>query len=268
MVPDTRLTLTESELKRRQLAGLWLDGHRRIQNESDAIRFMHHVGFALRYNATPSLRLAAMFMATGDKRCAIELTNALLARSEVVETNVIARRLVLVDADVVPAVYALRRRGRSAELSSDASRAWQLIRKEGHATSGEVRRYLGVAGVKRPDRADLALEELQREMLVDRGPSSVPSRGIPYLSPEGFPYHIFEDAHPDLFRAGTRMSVPDAVCAVIETYLRAAVFAAPPKLASMFRLLFTEAEIRAAIEALLDSKKLLQSDKYILRLSC
>jgi hypothetical protein len=98
--------------------------------------------------------------------------------------------------------------------------------------------------------------EQQREMLVDRGPSSVPKTGIPYLSPEGFPYHLFEKAHRDLVRAAGRLRATDAVCTVIGAYLRAAVFASPRKMASMFKLLFSESELHAAIEALVHSNKL------------
>ena len=170
----------------------------KIQTERDALRFVKTAKFVLRYNSTPTLPLASMYAASGDQRRAIELTNALLASNEVIETNVIADRLVLVHRDVVPALYALRVRFRPAELSSNARQALQLIHDDGTASAGDIRRYLGVSGMKRPDAADLALGELQREMLVDRGPSNVPEHGIPYLSKEGFPYRIFENAHRDL----------------------------------------------------------------------
>jgi hypothetical protein len=245
-----------SELRSRQLSGLWLDGVRTIKDKSDAVRFVRSVGFALRYNATHAPPLAAMFSAVGEKRRAIELTNLLLARAEVIETNVIADRLVLVHRDLVPAVYVLRVRNRSARISPEAQRALELIDREGQATSGEVRRYLGVAGRKRPDPGDLALTELQRDMFIDRGPSSVPKTGIPYLSPEGFPYHMFDKNHRDLLRAASKLGTADAVCAVIEAYLRAAVFATPRKLASMFKLLFSESELRAAIETLVRANRL------------
>jgi hypothetical protein len=238
------------ELRRLQLSRLWLDGQATLEGEPDAVRFIRAVGFALRYNASSGLPMASMFRAAGEKRRAIELTNLLLARGEVVETSVIAGRLVLVNRELVPSVYALRVRNRSARLSPDAQRALDFVGREGQATSGDVRRYLGVAGRKRPDPADLALAELQRDMLVGRGPSSVPKRGIPYLSPEGFPYHLFEKAHPDLVRAAGRLRAADAACRVIEAYLRAAVFVAPRKLASMFRLLFSEAELSSAVAAL------------------
>src|SRR2546428_8112283 len=57
----------------------------RIESENDAIKFMKKVKFALRYNATPGLPLASMYAAARDQRRAIELTNALLARDEVIE---------------------------------------------------------------------------------------------------------------------------------------------------------------------------------------
>src|SRR5262245_64949855 len=117
-------------------------GH--IQTERDAIEFIKLVKFALRYNSTPALPLASMYSAARDKRLAIVLTNALLARKEAVETNVIADRLVLVHRDVVPALYAVRTRLRAAELSDAAERALKLIEEEGTASVGEVRRFLGV----------------------------------------------------------------------------------------------------------------------------
>jgi hypothetical protein len=205
-----------------------------IETERDAIEFMKRVKFALRYNATPSLPLASMYAAVRDKRLAIELTNALLARKEVVETNLIADRLVLVHRDVVPPLYALRAKLRAAKLSDDAVRALKLIKDEGTASVGEVRRFLGAEGMTRPDPADLAVAELQREMLVDRGPSTVPKNGIPYLSKEGFPYRIFEKAHPDLVNAAKKINAHDA----LEIIRDAAGPIPPKKFASMFKLCF------------------------------
>jgi len=155
-----------------------------------------------------------------------------LACKEVVETNVIADRLVLVHRDVVPAMYALRAKLRAAKLSDDAARALKLIKDEGTASVGEVRRFLGAEGMTRPDPADLAVAELQREMLVDRGPSTVPKNGIPYLSKEGFPYRIFEKAHPDLVKAAKKINAPDA----LEIIRDAAGPIPPKKFTSMFKL--------------------------------
>ena len=194
---------------------------------------MKRVKFALRYNATPGLPLASMFAAAEDKRRAIELTNALLASGDAVETNVIAGRLVLVHREVVPALYALRSRRRAANISANGERALKLIQQDGTATAGDIRRFFGVSGMKRPDAADLALAELQREMLIDRGPSSVPEEGIPYLSKEGYPYRIFEKAHPDLVKAAKKLKDEDAI-----EIVRAATGPIPPKkFTSMFKLI-------------------------------
>jgi len=210
-----------------------------IQTENDAIAFMKRVRFALRYNSTPSLPLASMYAAARDTRRAIEFTNTLLARKEVIETNVIAGRLVLVHRDTVPALYALRTRLRSSELSNDGERALVLIQNEGTATVGEVRRFLGVQGTKRPDRADFAVSELQRDMLIDRGPSVVPKNGIPYLSKEGFPYRVFETAHPDLVKAAKKLSASDAL-AIIRS---AAGPISSKKFNSLFRLCLTPEDL-------------------------
>ena len=203
-----------------------------VETERDAIEFMKRVKLALRYNPTPGLPLASMYAAAADTKRAIELTNFLLARKEVVETNVIAGRLVLVHREIVPALYALRTRLRSAKLSGDAERAFGLIQEEGTASVGEIRRFLGVQGLKRPDAADLAVAELQREMLVDRGPSTVPKQGIPYLSKEGFPYRVFETAHPDLVQAAKKIT-NDEACEIIRD---AAGPMSSKKFASLFKL--------------------------------
>src|SRR5437016_1256618 len=147
---------------------------RRIATEDEAVEFIRRARFALRYNSTPTLPLASMYGAAGDQRLAIELTNILLAREEVVETNVIADRLVLVHREIVPALYVLRLRFRAAKLSVFADKTLRLIRQDGTATAGDVRRFLAVDGMKRPDPADVALADLQRDLLIDRGPSSVP----------------------------------------------------------------------------------------------
>jgi len=212
----------------------------RIETEGDAARFLRSVKFALRYNPTPGLPLASMYAAVPDQRRAIELTNALLASGEAVETNVVADRLVLAHRDIVPTLYALRCRFRADEAAGTAARVLELIRKEGSATAGDARRFLGVAGAKRPDAADLALAELMRDLRIDRGPSSVPASGMPYLSREGYPYRIFETAHPELVKKAAKTKVADAIAAIV-----AAFDSVPPKkIASMFRLCFGEEEMR------------------------
>jgi hypothetical protein len=211
-----------------------------MKTEDDAVQFIRQVKFALRYNSTPALPLASMYAAARDQRVAIELTNALLARDEAIETNLIADRLVLVHRDVFPILYALRVRFRAGKLSDHAQKAFQLIRDDGTASAGDVRRFLGVDGMKRPDPADLALGDLQREVLVDRGPSSVPKKGIPYLSKEGYPYRVFEKAHPEIVKQGKKLKAE----AALEKLLEVTSGFPARKTAAMFKLCLSEQERR------------------------
>jgi hypothetical protein len=243
-------------LKKAQAGGLWWSGHAPLRNESEAVRFMKGVRFALRYNATPGLPLAAIHKAAGDVRRSSELQNALLASGEAIETNLIAGRLVFLHRSIAPAVYALRRRkDRTLELSSNARLAFERIQSDGHASSGDVRRFLGVHGLKRPDPGDEALSELQRELLIDRGPATVPKKGIPYLPPEGYPYRVFEKAHPEVVRAAGKLTVEKAAVQLVESYLEAAVWVTPQKLSSMFKLLLSAAEIGAIQSRKIDRSK-------------
>lgn len=144
-------TASEAELKRQQAYNLWWKDRQPLESEASAILFMKSVRIALRYNVTPSLPLAGMHKAAADIRRSTEFSNALLSRGEAIETNTIAERLVLLHRGIAPAIYALRRRDRKLKLSDNADRAFSLIQREGHASSGDVRRFLGVYGLDRPD---------------------------------------------------------------------------------------------------------------------
>ena len=78
-----------------------------------------------------------------------------------------------------------------------------------------------------------------REMLVDRGPSSVPKNGIPYLSKEGYPYRVFEKAHPELVKAAKKMKTDAAIAAIHD----AVGFVPPRKFLAMFKLCLQKDEL-------------------------
>src|SRR5262249_29074742 len=94
------------------------------ETERQAADFMKSVKLALRYGS--GRPLPSLYAMAADQRRAIELTNALLARGLVIETNVIGNRLVLAHRDIVPALWALRTRFRS-ELTADATRSLRPI---------------------------------------------------------------------------------------------------------------------------------------------
>jgi hypothetical protein len=254
------------DLAARQRFSLWLDGHPGLHTPQDAARFMSEVALALRYNASIDLPLASMYRATQRQvpgpeeekvahARAFDLTNSLLARGEAVEINIIANRLALACPRLMPAIYALRRGRDEPRLSDLARQTFEFIAANQTASSGDVRRCLNVGGRARPDPADLALAELQRELFVDRGPSSTPTHGIFYLTRDGYPYRVLALAHPDIPSAAARLDRSQACLELLETYLRAAVFVPPRKLHTLFQLLLSRAEIDATISALIDMRQ-------------
>ncbi|MBV8087517.1 MAG: hypothetical protein JO247_22130 [Chloroflexi bacterium] len=253
--------MNADELLERQRYGLWLDGREGLETKEEAMAFMEEVGVALRYGAAKDLPLASLYRATqrhipvpepeGEAQPrAFALGNDLLASGRVIETNLVANRLALAHERLTPAIYALRRSLPEPVLSETASAAFDFIRDHEAASGGDVRRALALTGQPRPDAVDQALAELQRELLVDRGPAAEPGRGVFYLSKEGYPYRVFAEAHPNIVSSGAALRRGQAAAELVAGYLSGAVFGNARKLASMFQLLLRREEIDAALEAL------------------
>jgi len=236
-----------------------------ISTSQGAERFLDRVGMVLRYNANASVPLASLqraFAGEDPEKAAatraIALTNHLLGTMTGIEVHVIAGRVAVVHRRVMPALYALVRRGRALddlnEISLNARTALTLLRQRKEVSAGEVRNRLGLRPDPRNDPAYAALGELMRILLVDRGPFEIPKKGIPYLPPEGYPYHLFHDAHADLVAAAKKLSIAAAADAFLSSYVRAAVFARARKLATMFKLFLSPAEIDASLVRLVDRR--------------
>lgn len=234
-----------------------------VRTRQAAERFLERAGIALRYNASPGLPLASLQRVfAGDDpdtlaaTRAIELTNHLLETMTGIEVHVIAARVSLVHRRVMPALYALVRRGRNIEdtdgLTVNARTALALLRQRKEVSAGDVRQRLGLRPDPRNDPAYAALGELMRQLLVDRGPFDIPKRGIAYLPKEGYPYHLFHQAHPDLVVGAKKLSVESAADAFLSAYLNAAAFARARKLATMFKLFLSSAEIEASLARLVE----------------
>jgi hypothetical protein len=209
------------ELTRRQRVSLWLEDREGLYSVPDALGFLSEVALALRYGAASNLPLASMYRATqrqipvpedehAARARAFELTDGLLASGKVVEINVIANRLSLAHDRVMPALYALRRRNTEPRLSDTARQALNFIATNENASSSDIRHLLNAEGQPRPDAADVALSELQRELLVDRGPSGGASQGVFYLTREGYPYRAFAPAHPEIVAAAQELARAEA----------------------------------------------------------
>ncbi|HEU0094126.1 MAG TPA: hypothetical protein VFS78_18590 [Vicinamibacteria bacterium] len=244
-------------LQRKQDAAFRLDARGPISAPRAAEDFLAKVGIALRYGATKGLPLASLYQAFAgadpDKAAlarGITLTNRLLGEARGIEVHVIAERVTLVHRSLMPPLYTLVRRGRALDdldgLGVHARTALALLRERKEVTAGDVRQRLGLRADPRQDPAYAALGELTRLLLVDRGPFQVPKAGIPYLSTEGYPYHLLDEVHPELVRAAARHSVDAAADGLLEAYINGAVFVRVRKLATLFRFL-SSGEIDAAL---------------------
>src|SRR5262245_52613717 len=248
-------------LQRKQDASLGLDAARPLTAVRDAERFLARVGIALRYGPTPGLPLASLYRAFAGEQpakpvlaAAIALTNRLLGEERGVEVHVIAGRVTVVHRALMPPLYALVRRGRALddleELGTHARIALKLLRDLKQITAGDLRKELGLRAEPRNDPAYAALAELTAQLLVDRGPFEIPKAGIPYLSTEGYPYHLLHGAHPDVVQEAARVSAASAAEAFLGAYLDGAVFAGTRKLASLFKAFLSPPEIAAALQGL------------------
>ncbi len=230
---------------------------RRLTTPKSAEQFLERAGVALRYGATKGLPLASLRTASGpvDSKPAlalsIHLTNALLGASLGIEVNVVADRLTLVHRSLLPSLYVLVRRGRALDdlegLSLPARSAYALLRQRRQISAGDLRRHFGWQATPKADPAYDALCELQRVLLVARGPFEVPKTGIPYLSAEGYPYYLLADRHADLVRQSKALSTEHAADRWIDRFLTAAGEVPPRKLASLFRRFLSAEEIRLAL---------------------
>ncbi|HXK08135.1 MAG TPA: hypothetical protein VMT70_00685 [Vicinamibacteria bacterium] len=236
-------------------------GSRPVEGARAAERFLARVGVALRYGPTKGLPLASLYRALGGvgtdraslARC-IALTNQLLGEGAGIEVHVVADRVTVVHRSLVPALYALVRRGRAVDdldgLSGPARLALALLHQKKQVTAGDVRERLGVRFDPRRDPAYGALGELARLMLVDRGPFEVPRRGIPYLSTEGYPHHLFHEVHADLAAAARGLTLASAAEILLDGYLKGAAFARVGRLAGLFKHLLSLEEVDRALRQL------------------
>jgi hypothetical protein len=228
-----------------------------VKTPNYAEAFLAHYGIALRYAASKTLPLASLRSATGridSKRAlatSIELTNHLLATGIGIEVNVVADRLSLVHRSLLPALYQLVRRGRPVDdltgLSLPARSAYALLTQQREISAGDLRRNLGLRSTPRGDPAYDALAELQRALLVARGPFAIPKTGIPYLSAEGYPYHLLLGRHPHIVRQAAALDVSRAADLWIAATIDPIAPVTPRKIASLFRRFLSSAEIAAAL---------------------
>lgn len=255
-----------------QLHSLLLHEHAGLETKAQAARVLANVGFALRYGPHKTLPLASMYAAVWRsipsrepeaeaQRRATALTNALIADATAVEITCVADRVGLAHASVMPALIALVRRGRAVpgtasragrtlDLSATARRVLDFLAATPRPTAGLVRAHLGVPSGTWPNPADEALGELQRLLVIDRGPTDIPEKGAAYLTKEGIPYRLVDVVHAPHVKAAAKLDVAAAAALVVEHYLDGARFATKKQLAKIFEACFSPAELDAALAAL------------------
>jgi hypothetical protein len=247
-----------------QRRSLLLHEHAGLRTKGQAARFLSGVGVALRYGEHKTLPIASMYAAVWQsvprrepeaemQRRATLLTNQLIADGTAVEILCAADRVGLAHASVMPSLIALVRRRRSVDrldLSDPARRVLAFIARTPRPTAGQVRAHLGVPPKTWPNPADEALAELQRALVVDRGPTDVPERGAAYLTKEGIPYRLVDDVHAAHVRAASKLSVEAAGAILLERYLDGARFATKKQLLKLFGACLSAAELDAALARL------------------
>jgi hypothetical protein len=262
---QARVEIDLAWLQEEQADALRLNARAPITDIGVADRFLSGVGLALRYGPTQGLPLASLYRAFAGPEPGkaalsrgIALSNRLLGEARAIEVHLIADRVTLVHRTLMPALYRLVRRGRALSdiegLSAHARSALVLLQERREVTARDVRQRLGLPFDAKRDPAYAALGELTRLLLVDRGPFEVSKSGLPYLSSDGYPYHLFHEAHADLVRAAARSSVAAAAEDFLGVYLRAAVFARVRKLATLFKAFLSADEIETALQALAQGK--------------
>jgi hypothetical protein len=264
-------------LQAKQNKSFWVD-RPAINSQAEASQFLRVVGIALRYWSAKGVPLASMYqVSTGNnkakdigQRRAIEFTNGLLESFQAIEVNTIAGRICLVDETLVPALYRLvtmdRTYNQVPKLSINARQAFDFLSDKGEITAGDLRKKMGIKSGLQEDPAYLALGELQYHFIVDRGPFTIPKKGIPYLSKEGYPYHFFHEAHLELVTAAQKLTQKEAAGIFLSGYLNSAVFCPLKKLISMFRRFLSASEIEDAMKTLSGAKKviLIESGRDVL----
>ena len=198
---------------------------------------------------------------SADQKIAIQLTNQLLEKHEAIEVNVIAGRVCLVHRSIMPILYSLVKQksksGAIPKLSSAAEEVLSLIQEQGQIVTGDVRKLLGIPSSRTSDDpAYLVLNELQRHLLIDRGPFKISNQAIPYLAREGYPYHLFEEAHLELAEEGEEIKADRARNQWLMAFLKSCGECSLRKMESIFKVFLTRDEIESGLQELVSARKI------------
>jgi hypothetical protein len=274
------MTEQELEQKRREKWRLAGDPIRTLDAARD---FIESVGFCVMYPLTPQQargavahpdrqpillpsfigawvggddRLPTWKQAFADPRAqdATELMVRQLRDRAAYEANLFGETNFLIAASVFPFFYALvgdrnpkqPPPERGAEAVSPLSReVFDVIRQGGAMNKEKLRLALGRE--LSPAALDRALNELWSRLRITR---------VDYRAGEGGYWDVLYRWAPEAVRAGVRLSVPEALSALLSKYLDALIAAEAPEIESFFGQIVARSKVREAVNALLAAREL------------
>ncbi len=262
--------MTEQELHEERRRRWRLDG-RAVRTLDDAKAFIEATGFALLYPVRPPLlvptfigawagaddRLPEARMAFQDPRAqeATELMVRLLRERAAFEANLFGENSFLVAASVFPYFYALvgernpkqdpQSLGRHEKYSQLAHDVFTTIVKNGAMAKPRLRETLG--GDPSTAALDRALNELWSKLRITR---------VDYKPNEGAAWDVLYRWAPEAVQEGVRISVGEALSALISKYLECVVAAEGKEIEDFFGQVVPRSKVREAVNALLAAREL------------
>jgi 23S rRNA pseudouridine2605 synthase len=261
--------MTEQELHQLRQKRWRLDGNP-VRTLDDAREFIESVGFCLMYPlqrtvlvptfigayAGEESNLPTWKTAFSDPRAkdATELMVRLLREKAAYEANLFGETNFLVSASVFPYFYGLvgdrnpkqmPKPGRRNEYTPLALAVFESIHKDGATTKSVLREKLG--GELSPAALDRALNELWSRLRITR---------VDYVPEEGAYWDTLFRWSPDPVHEGIRMSIPEALTALLSKYVDAVVAADQTEIGDFFSNFVPRSKVNEATNALLSAREL------------
>jgi len=260
--------MTEQELQAARRKKWHTDGNP-IRTLEDARDFMQSVGFCLMYPQKPAVLAPTFFGAYlgSDSELpewqhafrhprsaeATELMVRLLRQRMAFEANLFGDNNFLLSPEVFPFYYALAgdrnpkqdlRKAQGEKLSPLAQDAFAAIQRDGPISKRRLAEVLG--GAPSGAALDRALGELWSRLKITR---------VDYSPQEGASWDVLYRWAPELVQEGVKLSVGEALSALISKYLDCVVAAEPAEIEDFFSHMVSRSKVREAVNALLAARE-------------
>jgi 23S rRNA pseudouridine2605 synthase len=260
--------MTDHELQTARRLKWHTDGQP-IRTLEDARDFVQSTGFCLMYAQKPAVLAPTFFGAylgtdsglpdwqhafqhpkTSE---ATELMVRLLRGRHAYEANLFGENNFLLSAEVFPFFYALvgdrnpkqdPLKARGEKLSPLAQDAFAAIQRDGPLTKRRLAETLG--GAPSPAALDRALGELWSRLKITR---------VDYKPQEGAAWDVMYRWSPEAVQEGIKLSVGEALSALISKYLDCVVAAELSDIEDFFSPMVSRSRVREAVNALLAARE-------------